>query len=125
MALRSRIDLPKTFDNGTFARLVPFGDKREVIVRRGTELGGSYGLEQGRRVVTLGGVEVAIVRYHDLLSPPPLTAGMPPISDDSNYRPVRDVVYLPDAEVLVDRGPTGFSDAELELILAAIIVLDA
>jgi len=34
----------------------------------------------------------------------------------------RNVIYLPDAEVLVDRGPSGFSDSELVLILAAIVL---
>jgi len=41
--------------------------------------------------------------------------------DPSGYATLYDVVYLPDAEVLVDRGPDGFSDAEVEEVLEAIV----
>jgi hypothetical protein len=120
---RSRLAMPHLFDNGTFARFVPFGDGREVIVRRGREMGTcSYGLEQSHRSVKVAGNEIRIVRYTDLLSPPPLTPGAPLVVDDGNYGKRHDVVYLPDAEILLDRGPRGFDDAEVEKVLAAIHV---
>ena len=54
----STIALMKTADTGTFARYVPFDDQREVIVRRGRELGfpirlralAAQGEGEGRRV---------------------------------------------------------------------------
>ena len=51
----STIELKKTADTGTFARYVPFDDQREVLVRRGKELGFQYGLEQSRRMVRVKG----------------------------------------------------------------------
>ncbi len=118
-----RLLLPITYDNGTFARFVPFGDAREVIVRRGKEIGScSYGLEQSRRTVTLGGLEVPVVRYQAILSPPVLPPGAAPIVDEGQYRPISDVIHLPDAEILVRRKPGGFSDTEMERILAAIVI---
>jgi hypothetical protein len=39
-----------------------------------------------------------------------------------NYKPESEVLYLPDAEVLIRREPSGFSNAEVEEILAAISV---
>ena len=44
------IDMPKTEDTGLFARYIPFGDKRVLIVRRGTAVGHHYGLLQGHIV---------------------------------------------------------------------------
>jgi len=35
---------------------------------------------------------------------------------------VSEVLFLPDAEVLIRRAPDGFTDAEVEKILAAISV---
>ncbi len=120
---RSRVLLPNVYDNGSFARFVPFGDGREVIVRRGREIGSCvYGLEQSRRTVALGGLEVPVVRYQDILSPPVLPPGAAPIVDEGQYRPISDVIHLPDAEILVRRSPKGFSDTEMERILAAIVI---
>jgi hypothetical protein len=120
--LVSHIELPSTFDNGTFARFVPFGDAREVIVRRGKELGFNYGHEQSRRTVVLHGREFTVVRARAILSPPPLRPGQAPMSREAarQFTPESEVLYLPDAEVLLRREPNGFSDAEVERILAAI-----
>ena len=124
MPTRSRIDLKCTADTGTFARYVPFGDQREVIVRRGKELGFNYGLEQSRRMVKVKGYKFPLVRTMALLSPPPMRPGQAPMSPKAakNYQPESEVLYLPDAEVLIRREPSGFSSAEVEKILAAISV---
>lgn len=124
MPTRSRIDLKCTADTGTFARYIPFGDRREVIVRRGKELGFNYGLEQSRRMVKVKGYQFPLVRTIALISPPPMRQGQEPMSSKAakNYKPESEVLYLPDAEVLIRREPSGFSNAEVEKILAAISV---
>lgn len=124
MPTRSRIDLKCTADTGTFARYVPFGDGREVIVRRGREMNFNYGAERSRRTVKVKGYSFPLVRTVAVLSPPPLRPGQAPISKEAskNYQPESEVLYLPDAEVLIRREPKGFSDAEVEKILAAISV---
>jgi len=120
MATRTHLDLPCTYDNGSFARYTPFGDRREVIVRRGIEMGTcAYGIEEGTRTATIAGEQVRVTRYHQLLSPPPWTPGAAPV-DPSAYANTSDVVYLPDAELLLDRGVEGFSDEEVERVLSAI-----
>ena len=120
----STIALKKTADTGTFARYVPFEDQREVIVRRGKELGARYGGELGRRTVKVKGGEFPMVRYQAILSPPPMKPGGTPMSAEAakRYKPISEVLVLPDAEVLIRRDPDGFSDAEVETILAAISV---
>ena len=124
MPTRSRIDLKCTADTGTFARYIPFADQREVIVRRGKELGFNYGLEQSRRMVSVNGHKFPLVRTMALISPPPMRQGQAPMSPQAakNYKPESEVLYLPDAEVLIRREPRGFSSAEVEKILAAISV---
>lgn len=116
----SVIALRKTADTGTFARYQPFDDNREVIVRRGRELGHDYGLSMRRRAVKVGGVDFELVTYQQILSPPVQVPGQPSLADSGQYRPISEVLYLPDAEVLIRREPNGFSSAELELILQAI-----
>jgi hypothetical protein len=118
----SRIALPSTVDTGVFARYVPFGDNREVIVRRGSQMGYRYGIESGRRIVTLHGRELWVVRSTAILSPPVLRPGERVMSAAAakQYSPESEVLYLPDAEVLIRREPNGFSDAEVAKILAAI-----
>ena len=93
-------------------------------MRRGRELGFQYGFELSRRTVKVKGGEFALVKYQAILSPPPMRAGQPPMSAEAakNYKPISDVLVLPDAEVLVRREPGGFTDGELEKILAAITV---
>ena len=124
MPTRSRIDLKCTADTGTFARYIPFGDQREVIVRRGKELGFHYGIEQSRRIVKVKGYLFPLVRTMALLSPPPMRKGQAPMSAEAakNSKPESEVLYLPDAEVLIRREPSGFSDAEVEKILAVILI---
>jgi len=121
---RSIIELPKTADTGSFARYVPFGDTREVIVRRSSELGFPYGFVLSRRMVKVAGGEFELVKYRNLLSPPPLVPGQEPLSAEAakHYAPVVEVLFLPDAEVLIPREPDGFTDAEVAKILAAISV---
>ena len=121
---RSRIALKCSADTGTFARYIPFGDRREVIVRRGSELGFNYGLEQSRRMVRVKGYQFPLVRTMALLSPPPMGPRQGPLSAKAakNYQPESEVLYLPDAEVLIRREPNGFSSAEVAKILAAISV---
>jgi hypothetical protein len=122
--MTSTIKLPKTAGTGSFARYVPFADRREVIVRRGEELGLRYGLELGRRKVKVEGGEFELVKYQELLSPPPLLPGQKPLSAEAakQYKPVFEVLFLPDAEVLIPREPRGFTDAEVEKILPALSV---
>jgi len=119
------IRLPCTFRSDSFARYQPFGDGREVVVRRGKELGFHYGLETGRRTVVIDGVEVVVRRHLAVRSPPPLGPGRPPLAPGAagRYRPESDVVVLPDAEVAIPRHPDGFSDDEVERILAAIALV--
>lgn len=118
------IALPSTVDTGNFARFVPFGDGREVIVRRGRETGFHYGFEQSRRRVKLVGGEFDLIKYEGMISPPIMMAGQSPGGDD-DYHPVSDVLYVPGVEALIPRRPVrrGFTDDEVERILAAIRVV--
>lgn len=104
----------------SFERYVPFGDRREVILRRGRELGASYGFEIGRRTVTVGGRELELVRYRELLSPPPLQPGQPLMTpaQAAHYTPESEVYRAPGLEVLLRRTPDGFTDEEVVEILA-------
>lgn len=122
--MTSTIELKKTADTGTFARYLPFDDGREVIVRRGKELGFQYGIPQGRRKVKVKGGEFECVKFMAIISPPAMRPGDKPMSEEAakNFKPLSEVVFLPDAEVLIRREPKGFSDAEVEKILAAISV---
>lgn len=124
--LASTITLRAAVDTGTFARYLPF-DAREVTVRRGGEMGFHYGLELSRRRVRLDGGTFDLVRYRQILSPPISRPGEPPMSADAaqRYAPEGEVLYLPDAEVYIPRvplRPDGFTDAEVQRILAAISV---
>ncbi len=109
---------------GTFERYRPFGwrDRREVIVRRGNEVGSNYGFELSRRRVTVQGKTFPLVRYVAILSPPPLLPGELPLSPEAakQYEPEFEVLILPNAEVLLPRAPDGFTDAEVQEILAKI-----
>lgn len=120
--IRSRFDLPVAAEGPKYARLVPFGDGREVIVRRGSELGFPYGLPSPRPPVVLCGIRVPVVHYLSILSPPVLAPGAKPMSAEAAaaYQPESDVYYLPDADLMIRRVPKGFSDAEVAKILAAI-----
>lgn len=125
MPTRSVIDMPCIADTGTFSRYVPFADGRQIIVRRGAELGHDYGVkEPGERLVTISDVEVKITRHRQILSPPVLEPNARPVTTEAErrYRPESDVLRLPDAEVLIRRTPDGFSDDELAQILAAITI---
>lgn len=120
--VRSRIDLPRAAGNEHFARFVPFGDGREIVVLRGKELGKHHGLPQGSRRVRIERWELPLERSMTQLSPPPLMPGQQPMSWQAakRYQPEMEVLYLPDAEVLIHREPDGFSDAEVQKIVAAI-----
>lgn len=121
----SSIDLHCIANTGTFARYQPFSDERQVVVRRGTELGHGYGLQHAQeRRITISGVEVTITRHSQILSPPVLEPGSERLTPEAarRYRREHDVVRLPDAEVMIPRSPDGFTDDEVALILAAITV---
>jgi uncharacterized protein (DUF952 family) len=121
--IRTTIDLPVTAEGPLFARHVPFGDGREVIVRRGRELGTTNGLPSPQNPVIIAGIRVPVVRYLTILSPPVLAPGAKPMSPEAaaDYKPEYDVFFLPDADLTVRRGrPKGFNDAEVARILAAI-----
>lgn len=120
--IRSRFDLAVDSEGPKFARLVPFGDGREVIVRRGSELGFAYGMGSPRPPVVLSGIRVPVIHYVSILSPPPLAPGVKPMSAEAAaaYQPECDVYYLPDADLMIRRVPKGFTDAEVAKILAAI-----
>ncbi len=117
------ISLPSTVDTGKFARYVPFGDGREVIVRRGAETGFHYGFEQERRRVRLEGGDFDLVTFENVLSPPVLIPGQGQ-AGAGDYHPVKDVLYLPGTEVMIPRRPLrrGFTDDEVARILEAIRV---
>lgn len=119
----SRIDLPG-IGPSPFGRLIPFGDGREIIVRRGPVMGRHHGMEMRRRLVQIGGHEFLVVTFMDILSPPVLRPGEQPMSAEAaqSYKPISDILFLPDAEVYLPRDPSGFSDAEFERILSAITV---
>ncbi len=123
MPTRSVIGMRCIADTGTFARYLPFSDERQVIVRRGAELGHDYGLKDpSEQLVTISGVEVYITRHRQILSPPVSQPSSKPMTPEAarRYQPVSDVLRLPDAEVLIRRNPDGFSDDEVTEILAAI-----
>jgi len=117
----AQFHMVKTTDTGTFVRYVPFDDERVVVVRRGHEMGHSHGLEKSRRFVTVSGRELPLVRFRAILSPPPLHAGAS-LSEEAarRYQPESEVLFLPDAEVVLRREPDGFSDREVEVILGKI-----
>jgi hypothetical protein len=120
----SRIDLPGVGPSQS-GRLFPFGDGREVTIRRGLAMGRDHGMEQGRRLVKIGGHEFLVVTFMAIISPPVLRPGEKPMSAEAarSYQPISDVLFLPDAEVILRRNPGGFTDAEVDRILAAITVL--
>lgn len=68
----STIELPKAADTGSFARYVPFGDTREVIVRRSEELGFRYGIELSRRKVKIEGRQFELVQVPKPAVPAPI-----------------------------------------------------
>lgn len=124
MPARSLIHLRCIADTGTFARYVPFADERQIVVRRGAALGHDYGLQEpGDRSVTISGIVVTITRHTQILSPPVLEPGNAPMPGAEHFdHPEFEVLRLPDAEVLIQRSPDGFSDEEVIQILAAITI---
>lgn len=115
--------MPCIVNTGTFARYQPFSDERQVIVRRGAKLGGNYGPQDpDERHIVISGIEVTITRHFQILSPPVLEPGAEPLTPEaaSRYRPEYDVVRLPDAEVMIQRSPEGFTDDEVAQIIATI-----
>ena len=127
VGVRSTVEIafPSTVDSGKFARYTPFGDGRELIVRRGASTGFHYGFEKVQRRVKLQGGEFDLITYESILSPPVLMPGQAVIPDtEDSYRPVYDVLYLPEVEVMIPRRPVkrGFTDAEVGKILSGIRV---
>jgi hypothetical protein len=128
--LRSSIDLPVSADHPALVRYAPFGDRREIVLRRGPERMTFQhpAFELGRRTVRLGAHDVVVVAIQQVLSPPVPPPGVPmrsPAELEYHYKPVLDAVFLPDGELLVTRTPNGFSDAEVALIFSRIRVADA
>lgn len=111
-ATRAQVTLPCSFDNGTFARYKPFADDRQVVARRGREMGFDYGSAKGRRRVAVGENTFELVEYEDVL-----TCGAGTIRCE--------LLRLPDAELLFPKGVDGFSDAEIEHILASVKLVEA
>ena len=107
----------KTFDSGSFARFQVLG--KEVVVRRGVELGYHYGgLKTCEREVTLGGKTHVLKTFRLVLSPPALGQTQQPVTETGQYRPEYDVLFLCGAEVMFPRRPSGFSDEEMVVLLA-------
>lgn len=130
MALRSSIDLPISADHAALVRYAPFGDRREIVLRRGPERMTFQhpAFELGRRTVRLGAHDVVVVAIQQVLSPPVPPPGAPMRSAaelEYHFKPIVDAVFLPDGELLVTRTPNGFSDAEVALIFSRIRVADA
>jgi hypothetical protein len=121
--VKSTIDIEGVSSDQTFSRGRPFGDEREVIVRRGDEMESRFGFELSRRTLRLDGMSVEVIRVREILSPPPLMPEQPPVHDVGQYQPEYDVIMLPDAEVSIPRlpsGPYSFSDREVEQIIQRI-----
>ncbi|MEO0869543.1 MAG: hypothetical protein AAFY17_14120 [Cyanobacteria bacterium J06642_11] len=121
--MKSIIDIEGVSSNQTFARGRPFGDEREVIVRRGDEMGKRFDFELHRRPLQLGGQSVEVIRFRTILSPPPHTPGQALMHDVGQYQPEYDMIVLSDAEITIPRLPNGsrsFSDQEVEQIVQRI-----
>ena len=115
--------MPCIANTGTFARYQPFSDDRQIIVRRGAGLGHDYGLRHpDERHVAISGIDVTITSHTQTLSPPTLDPGDEPLTSDAaaRYRQAYDVLWLPDAEVMIPRSPEGFTDHEVEQIISTI-----
>jgi hypothetical protein len=128
--LRSFIDLPVSADHPALVRYAPCGTRREIVLRRGPERMAFQhpASELGRRTLRLGEHEVVVVAIQQVLSPPMPPPGVPmrsPAELEYHYKPIVDVVFLPDGELLVTRTPNGFSDAEVALIFSRIRISDA
>ena len=129
-ALRSSIRLPVTADHPALVRYAPFGDRREIVLRRGPErmTFEPPSTEVGRRTIRIGSHDIVVVAIQQVLSPPVPPSGVPMRSQaelEYHYKPVVDVVYLPDGELLITRTPNGFTDEEVGLIVARIGIADA
>jgi hypothetical protein len=108
---------------GVFTRWQPYGDGRQVIVRRGSELGKRSGPPGLRRSTSIDGVQVVLETLQQVLSPPPLQAGAQPMSREAaaHYTPTSEIALLPGAELLIRRHPDGFTEAELIEIVTAFL----
>lgn len=129
-ALRSSVRLPVTADHPALVRYAPFGDRREIVLRRGPQrmTFQSPASEVGRRSIRIGAHDAVVVAIQQVLSPPVPPSGVPMRSQaelEYHYKPVVDVLYLPDGELLITRTPNGFTDEEVELIVSRIVIEDA
>lgn len=113
---------PIPLPTGPFTRIAPFGDGRQIIVRRSADADPRRGFELSRRQVEVGARRVWLTRFRQLLSPPALSPGIKPLSPEAlrAYSPESEVLYLPGVEVFIPREPAGFSDDEVALILRAL-----
>lgn len=121
--MKSTIDIEGVSNEQTFARGRPFRDEREVVVRRGDEMGSRFGFELNRRTLQIDGVLVHVIRVREILSPPPFGPGVALVRDEGQYNPEYDVLVLPDAEIMIQRLPRGirsFSDQEVDQIVQRI-----
>jgi hypothetical protein len=113
---------PIVLGTGSFTRYAPFGDARQIIVRRGRDVGRRREPELSRRQVEVGGRPAWLVRVRQLLSPPAANPRIKPLSPEAlrAYSPESEVLYLPGIEVSIPREPAGFSDDEVTMILGAL-----
>jgi hypothetical protein len=128
--LRTFIDLPVTADHPALVRYAPFGDRREIVLRRGPErlTFQQPAFETGRRIVRVGEHEVVVVAIQQVLSPPVPPTGVPMRSQaelEYHYKPVIEAMFLPDGELLVTRTPNGFTDTEVAQLFSRIRITDA
>jgi hypothetical protein len=121
-ALKTRLAFAAVQEAPGFARYRPFNDEREILLRRG---GGAREIRLDPPFVSamgparIGPFVVEVVRMQQVLSPPVMEPGRPPTNPE-DYRPVDDILLLPDGELLIRRSPRGFSDMEVSRILAGI-----
>ena len=117
---RTQIDLPRTARAGDFERYEPFGDGRQVVVRRGERRKETLGVLQGSRSVVVAGRQYDLEIRQQILSPSFGTT-----LDERNretLQPIHENLRLHDVTISIRRSPRdqGFTDDEVEHILGKI-----
>ena len=124
-SLRVTIGLTPVMEKAAFARYAPFGDGRQISVSYRTEpvVMPDPWTKAHRRVV-VSGQEWDVVTHEAQILGAPRSPGDPaaPAEPGGWHPPVDDVLYLPGLSVRIPRHPKGFTDGEVETILAAIRV---